>query len=541
MKKLTILFLSGLLILTFGAGAFAQDKLEFKASGFMEATSFWYRNIPDIRQTKGSIITPFPAPWRPESTNVPPTIANLNTWGAWDRKIAYWEYRAFLRFDAVYGKALSGTFLFELDSSRWGDYSAGADLSQRGSMGYWTADRNAIEIKNVYFDAALPYIGIPVPMSLRVGLQPIGVRPNMFLITDGMGITGSIKIDPVTIIPIYAKALEGRDASSDDVDVYGLHVNAKVATFTIGGYGVNYNMNTYPLNAWTTLATVGTTNFPYPTPPNYGESPFYDANFWWLGFYADGKLGPINLNFDFVYDTGKVEARSNKAQALLPGAKDNVKYRGWATRLKIDFPWDKFNFGGVFMYASGADMRKTSAGGFPGEAVWDGAGFARKVGSYVIPPGSEQWAACQESIVFYAPQMSASAVPVGYYAGAGEYTNQVTRGAIGGTWFAKLYASFKATPWYKVTFQALYIGDTTKHGNTVGDAVKLTGRRRDDKTIGWELDLINEINIYKNLKWDIYGGLLFAGDAMDQKIAGVNLNDSPKNPWLIGTKLRYDF
>jgi len=530
MKKLIVLFVSGLLILTFGAGVFAQDKLEFKASGFMEATSFWYRNIPDIRQPKGGIITPLPQPWWPESTFVPPTAANIATWGAWDRNQAYWEYRAYLRFDAVYGKALSGTFLFELDSTRWGDYAVGADASQRGQMGYWTADRNAIEIKNVYFDASLPYIGIPVPMNVRVGLQPIGVRPNMCIITDGMGITGGIKIDPVTIMPIYAKALEGRDASSDDVDVYGLHVNAKVATLTFGVYGVNYNMNTYPLNAFAAA-------------PAYGISPNYDANFWWFGFYTDGKIGPINLNFDFVYDRGKVEARSNTA--LPVGASDDVKYRGWATRLKIDYPWDKFNFGGVFMYASGADMRKTSAGGYPGQVVWDDPGignrWSRKVGSYVIPPGSEQWAAFQESIVFYAPQMSASSTPIGYFAGAGEYTNQVTRGAIGGTWMAKLYGSFKATPWYKVTFQALYIGDTTKHGNTVGDAVKLTGRLRDDKTIGWELDLINEINIYKNLKWDIYGGLLFAGDALDQKIQNANLNDSPKNPWLIGTKLRYDF
>ncbi|MGB9629789.1 MAG: hypothetical protein ACPL6D_14130, partial [Thermodesulfobacteriota bacterium] len=165
----------------------------------------------------------------------------------------------------------------------------------------------------------------------------------------------------------------------------------------------------------------------------------------------------------------------------------------------------------------------------------------RKVGSFVTPPGSEEFSSFQESIVFYAPQMHSTAANIGYFPGTRDYANNVTRGVIGGTWMAKLYGSFKATPWYKVTFQALYIGDTTKHGNTVGDAVKLTGRRRDDKTIGWELDLINEINIYKNLKLDIYGGLLFAGEAMDQRIAGSNLNDSPKNPWLIGTKLRYDF
>ena len=50
--------------------------------------------------------------------------------------------------------------------------------------------------------------------------------------------------------------------------------------------------------------------------------------------------------------------------------------------------------------------------------------------------------------------------------------NQLSKGAFGGTWFAKLYGSAKLTPWYKVTFQGLYIGDTTKNGNTFGSAVK---------------------------------------------------------------------
>lgn len=511
MKKLIVLFVSGLLLLTFGAGAFAQDKLEFRASGFMEATSFLLRNIPHVGQPRGAILTYWPK------------VSGADPWGAYDTTQSYWQYRAYLRFDAVYGKALSGTFLFELDSNRWGDIAG-----DRNTMGYWTADRAAVEVKNVYFDVALPYLGIPVPMSARVGLQPLVVRPKMVVTTDGMGISGGIKIDPVSIMPLYFKALEGRDASSDDVDVYGLHANAKVGTFTIGGYGLYYNMNTYPLSSVTTYYGVTVASF--------------DANFWWLGFYADGKLGPVNLNFDFVYDRGKVEARDSGPAR---GARD-VKYRGWATMLKIDYPWDKFNFGGVFMYASGSDARKTDANGAPGSPVADpyyGTTLgvrSTKVGSYVTPPGSEQWAAFQESIVFYAPQMSASATPLTFGPGA-TYLNYVTRGAIGGTWFAKLYGSFKATPWYKITLQALYIGDTTKHGNTVGNARTAAGRLRDDRTIGWEFDLINEINIYKQLKWDIYGGILLAGDALDLWTTVGNINTSPKNPWLIGTKLRYNF
>jgi hypothetical protein len=85
----------------------------------------------------------------------------------------------------------------------------------------------------------------------------------------------------------------------------------------------------------------------------------------------------------------------------------------------------------------------------------------------------------------------------------------------------------------------MYIGDTTKHGNTLGDAGSLLGYR-DDKSIGWEFDLLNDLKIYNNLTWSFGGGILVAGKALDQMISGP-INKSPGNPWVIGTKLRYDF
>jgi hypothetical protein len=66
--------------------------------------------------------------------------------------------------------------------------------------------------------------------------------------------------------------------------------------------------------------------------------------------------------------------------------------------------------------------------------------------------------------------------------------NFTSKGALGGTWFAKLAGSYKVTPWYKVTLQGLYIGDTTKNGNTFGNALTSAGTRRDDNTIGIERD-----------------------------------------------------
>ena len=93
---------------------------------------------------------------------------------------------------------------------------------------------------------------------------------------------------------------------------------------------------------------------------------------WWFGIYADGKAGPVNLNFDFVYDNGKVKQKNIINSDGVDGSTpwfypiQDVKYEGWATRLKLDFPWEKFNFGVVGMYATGADANKTSTGGLPG-------------------------------------------------------------------------------------------------------------------------------------------------------------------------------
>jgi hypothetical protein len=119
----------------------------------------------------------------------------------------------------------------------------------------------------------------------------------------------------------------------------------------------------------------------------------------------------------------------------------------------------------------------------------------------------------------------------------------LNRGPVGGIWWAKLYGSVKPTPWYKVTLQGLYIGDTTTHGNTLGTARKTgsTTALRDDKCIGWELDLVNEFNIYANLKFDVAAGILARGDALEMWNSTTSDNDKLRTPWAFTTRLTYSF
>jgi hypothetical protein len=540
MKKFILLSFLGLMVMVLSTSAYAQ--IETKIFGMIDAQ--WEYNVnASSNNTSAGIYDVLPSAYKygsptaivtPFGTTYLPNKGN----GALDRKVNYYEARARLGFTAIMDKNLQGTILFEMDSTRWGE--AKATATERNTMGYWAADRAAVEIKNVYIDFGLPYIGIPLPMNFRVGLQPWAIRPTLLLTTDGMGINWSTKIDPVAIQLLWAKPWEGKDAvAQDDADVLGGHISAKLGTLTAGAYALYYNMNQYPFPA---------ANLAYGLPANN------DAEMWWYGLYMDGKLGPVDINLDGIMDRGKVKPRDSYYGMFnfIP----DVKYRGWAARAKIDFPWDKFNFGVTGYYASGADANDTGTSGLPGTSTNDSALFtyltglpkySSKVTSYVVPPGSEAGSNFGESVVFYSFSPTRGATGI---ANDINYT-QMTRGPIGGTWMAKAYASVKAAPWYKVTFQGMYIGDTTKNGDTFGNALTFLPfgpgfyQRRDKNDIGWEFDIINEIQIYKNLKLTVAGGYLFAGKAMDQYTNAdfgiFPTNDEIKNPWAVVWNLTYTF
>jgi len=547
MKKFTVLTLIGLLILAFGVTAYSQEKapvLEFKPSGFIDVISEYNRNVPQPglapyqnRGTAGNAL------FGDVGTVYLPTAGGLNN-KAFDKKQAYMETRGRLRFDAIMGPSMMGTFNFEIDSTRWGE-TAPDYMDHRNYVGAMGGDRGSVEVKNMFLTFAVP--SVPFPVTVQGGIMPLAIRPGVFLSSDGPGVTVAAKIDPATIKVMWFKGLENQDYSADDIDFYALEAFTKIDTVTIGGYGVYVNANTYPLGTivdgtgaavypdWSTTARA---DF---MPSTYSYSAVnFKADMLYLGLYLDGKLGPVNLNFDFSYDRGKAEDHRDVAAASRAA---DVKYRGWLGRLKVDYPWEKFNFGVVAIYGSGADQKKTSTTGLPNSTVADpGTGataVSSRVGAYVVPPGTEGGGG--DSLILCGNGINRN--NTSYHSAAGA---RFTRAPLGGLWIGKLYGSVMATPTYKLTLEAYYVGDTTKSGNTFGTARKADlVTKRDDKAIGWEIDVLNEIQIYKNLKWGIGAGILFAGDAMDYFVAASGTipaeNVSPKNPWALTTNLTYSF
>jgi hypothetical protein len=295
--------------------------------------------------------------------------------------------------------------------------------------------------------------------------------------------------------------------------MYGVHGRVNISTFTAGAYWLFYHMNTYP----TDQGAAG----------NTGPSNNYAELHWWGG-YLDGKVGPVTLNLDFIYDHGFV---SSRADGLKPKP---VRYDGWLAHGKADFAIEKANIGVLGYYATGADAEQTSTRGLPGQATARGTP-SRRVGSYIVPVSSESGTGYGESIVFYNTWVNHGSSGIS----ANVNYTQSCRGPVGGTWMAKLYGSYKIFPDFKMTVQGMYIGDTTKNGNTFGTARGDGGRPKDYSEIGWEADVIGEWSIYKNLKFTAAYGYLWAGRAM-QLWSGVR-NHPIQNPYQVTTNLTYSF
>jgi hypothetical protein len=576
MKKFMVLSLVGLLILAFGATGYAQQLweleggkprplptmqagnyaeavvgekppvLEFKASGFIDVISEYNKNVNDVSPSAWTGATNlFGVSKQFQPLAQTPYAAVLLPGAAFNKTQAFMLGRSRLRFDAIMGKQVSGTIFFEIDATRWGEREGTG--AQRNQAGHWNADAAAVEVKNMFISAAVPPI-IPIPITVNAGILPWVTRP-VCNYTDGTGINVTFKPDPAQIKLTWMKALENQDWASDDADVYGIEAKVNIGGFTVAGWMSYYNMNTYPFNLSSTSGNtwIGQANTAYMSTAIVNQT----ANMSWWGLYADGKLGPLNIGFDFVYDNGKVESKADlKATLAAQGRPTKVNYDGWITRLAVDFPIEWFNLGVVGMYASGSDMKKTGPTGYVGEAVAYGIAntYASKVSGYVIPPNAEH-GYDDESIVYYGQGANGLGRPGTGFSCAGTGGASVGKGLYGGTWFAKLYGSFKPTPFYRVTVYGMYIGDTTKNGNSIGNAVDSTGHPRNDSTIGWELGLFNDIQIYKNLQFRFGAGVLFAGKAFDMwdqrngtaPSYGGYQNVSPQNPWSIESKLLYVF
>jgi hypothetical protein len=539
MKRILTLTIAALLV--FGLAAVTYAGVEFGASGFVRVRSAWYTNV--VAAGPGtSFGIPLP------TIGIPGFAVNT----AWDDTNAWMDTRFRLKFTANAEDMAKGVIYLEGDATRWGEV-AGAG-AQRNQAGQWGADRAAIELKQMFIDFKIPGLSEMFPASLKAGIIGYAYRAHLLTYNDGTGVQLSVKTGPVKWDYHWMKPRENNDWQADDTDVYAF----RATLVDLLPVRPQFHFQYWNSNSWSAVAPFAWPAVGAMSAVNTGQNGGTDtADLFWAGIAVDGKAGPVALKADFIYNWGDIERQYpfNPAApvALYTNPIDDEDFGGWVfyadanMGLPIEMP---INVGGTFMYATGDD-------------IWEAQTEREHEGFWITPSSEAGWIGTH-GVVFYPSRVNDGVGAVAIFR-----ANTPSPNGPGGTWFGKLYGSFKPLDWLKLTAYGMYIGDTADSGDMYGTEATttfidpVTGLprilREDNSDIGIEFGLITDFQIYKNLKYSIAGGYLFGGDAINQ-YTGVDfvpatgayvlggtvpgalaINDEPNNPWAIVSQLIFNF
>lgn len=504
MKKMLMIALALGLAVALAAPAMATD---WSARGHIYVGGAIHRTAP----AAGPPQYPFP---------FAPPVSPLNPISdAWNDTMAWVRMAANLTITARQSEDLYGVLGFNMVSSRWGE-DGRQDVTNLGSwyrQGQDDSGTLSVLINEAFIDFRVPP---KLPIWLRIGSQPFILRPWLVVQTVGPGLTGRIMIDPIklSIMPGWAKKWEGYDWDCDDVDVFMVDMAMPIGPVRVGTFLWYENHGAYLGRVDTSQATT-----PY---PDSGQRD--TANVYWIGAYADGKIGPVGLQFDFVYTGGEIEFDPDWSAILAVPHPADADIRAWVVRGVLDVsPMDRLKVGIGGLYATGMDLNPTET---------DIEEY-RSVNGYEFQGRQQGCPALQDFLILTDGVMGA--VPcrgpgVGFIGGPNY---------IGGVWYVRAFADFMATDWLRLVANFGWIGDTYDEGNKWGTAADPSSPSglRDDDDIGFEMDFAFNIQLYKNLQWGVGFGYLFAGDALDQLNTTTGLNEDPNDPWALVSAILYTF
>lgn len=400
--------------------------------------------------------------------------------------------RARLKFKLKADENLEGVVYFETDDI-YGDLKPDDGKDQGIPVG---ADRIDFEVKQAYLSFKVPGLDA-YPTRALFGINPTGLGFGN-ISKEGAGIRTETKIGTAKLILQYYKALENNAldtyTKADDVDHYCFRVSMPFGDLTPAVHG------NWMHNGRGSIKTVGQT------------AVSAASSLYWLGFSLGGKIGPAKVQGDFTYNGGTVDYRYPVAGV------DEDEYGGYVFRVKASIPVDRFEVGAEFFYGSGDDVDDIPKGEISGwREVKDAAGY-------------------QEQMVYYAGQVSE-------YAGLADHMGpDVGSGEPTGDWMLRVFASTKPLDWMKLTLMGAYMGDNVDNGDRFGTARKADGVTLEDNSdAGFEIAVMAEMAVYKQLKFEVGAGYLFAGDALDQWDAVKGKNVTPDDPWILVTELKYSF
>ena len=375
---------------------------------------------------------------------------------------------------------LYGVFTFRMNTNgaqRWG---------VNGGWGQEGAGSISVEVTELYIDFRVPP---KLPLWFRVGLQAIPIRPWIFCLMMDPAVSARLMIDPIKM----------------SVNGYFAKIADPSATEAVAGaefYAIDTKI---PLSFGNVNIAPGVF-FAYQNQRYLGHNP--DAkNIWWLGINADGGVGPVKMQVDFIYNGGKITY----------DAVDDFSIGSWLLNGQVSFVWQKLEVGVGAKYVKGEDDESYDIETFqlPGSGTY----------------GSESMAVSGDFVVFDNGWMMPGP---GWPANIGLIDGPSTIWF--GYWDVRMFAYYQLFDWLKVGAQLGYIGDTVS-GVVAGVGGDAIGTDADnDSSIGWEMDFGVNIQIYKNLALHTAFGYLFGGKALS--LAG---GVEPEDPWGWQSRLMYFF
>jgi hypothetical protein len=535
MKKMLMIALALGLAVALAAPAMATD---WSARGHIYVGGAIHETVPPAGPPQypffafdGVVVTPPISTLDPRTSlsGAPPYFGD-----AWNDVLAWMRMAASLTITARQSEDLYGVLGFNMISSRWGEYGDEFDSTPIGSWYRPMGDDSGtlgVLLNEAYIDFRVPP---KLPIWLRMGIQPFVIRPWIVVNTTGAGITGRTMIDPIklSISAGWAKKWEGYDWDADDVDAFFGDIAMPIGPVRVGTFLWYEDHGLY-------LASLNPLGTPYNVLPYPDSGQRDSAQMYYVGVYADGKIGPVGLQFDWVYAGGNIDhnpAWWAGVLALPTPADQDIK--AWVVRGVLDFsPMNRLKVGVGGLYATGENNATNDIEQFRSVNGYEGAG--RQQGC----PALQDFILLTDGVMGVVPCRGPG---VGFIGGPAY---------IGGFWYARVFADFMATDWLRLVANFGWIGDTTEHGNraigpTGGPRINPAdttagfggyGNLRDDDDVGFEMDFAFNIQLYKNLQWGAGFGYLFAGHALDQYDPTTFSNKSPHDPWALVSAILYTF
>lgn len=283
-----------------------------------------------------------------------------------------------LQLDAVASESLSGTVMFEIGDTTWGNAGSG------GALG---ADGRIVEVMRAYIDWIVPNTELKVRMGLQNVALPSVVGGSAIMDENAAAITASWRFnDNVALTGLWMRPYNDNFPGANQVDhkyseaanyLDNMDVFMLALPLTFDGFKVTpwasmgfAGQNTFSATAWKSAAAENAHGvsggsvwgglMPYPAPVSAGTNNNFNrayGNMFWAGLpIAFTMLDPWNFELDLNYGYSEGVGRYDVGNDSTGDIKRaDTKREGWMARGLVEYKLDWGTPGLFGWYSSGDD------------------------------------------------------------------------------------------------------------------------------------------------------------------------------------------